>query len=190
MAHASRWSALVTVHLDPEWQDARQVPLSAPDDHWRAAQRSLTLQARRSLSAQHGATMMTARSRICLSTIIAVAMSHVLCAPAWGDDAAPPPPPPVASLQPGGSFLHLKSKAHLVTAKGSELDLEPGYYMDEPSFLRLDAAYKLSEDKATRFEAENKSLRESTDGWQPGWRTIAVAIGVGLAGGVYLGAKL
>jgi hypothetical protein len=46
----------------------------------------------------------------------------------------------------------------------------------------------LQSDKV-RLEAENLSMRRTTDDWQPGWRTLALTLASGIAAGWYIHSK-
>lgn len=65
-------------------------------------------------------------------------------------------------------------------------DLPPGRFLDELTFSALDAELKRLQDAETRLAAENKAMRESVQGWQPGWRTLVVTLVVGAVGGFYI----
>ncbi len=145
---------------------------------------------------------MTRSRRLCIATVAAIVVTHLWADAAWGDGPAndprdalmpleePPAAPPAAPLDLGGRYLHLRSRAHVKTEGGSELDIEPGYYVPEASWLMLDGKYRELENDNTRKDAENKSLREKMSGWQPGWKTLAMTLVVGFAGGVYARGKL
>ncbi len=62
-------------------------------------------------------------------------------------------------------------------------ELPPGRFVDEPAWTALDLELRRLQTKEIRIDAENASLRASADGWQPGWRTLAVAFVTGVAGG-------
>lgn len=102
-----------------------------------------------------------------------------LCAPAYGDLAPAP-----------SGFLHMRSPSTLKTDGGSELRLPPGYFLDEPTYDKLDAETKRLQDAEVRLTAENKSMRQSLSGWQPGWYIIAGFVVSGVALGWYLRDKL
>jgi len=68
-------------------------------------------------------------------------------------------------------------------------DLPPGHFVDGATWSRLDAELRRAHDAETRLAAENKSLRGAVSGWQPGWKTLAVALAAGIAGGVYVHSK-
>ncbi len=86
--------------------------------------------------------------------------------------------------------LHMRSPSHVVTDGGSKIDLPPGYFMDEPSHDKLDAETKRLQDAETRLTAENKSLKGSLAGYQPGFYTIATVTVLGIVLGAYLETKL
>lgn len=89
------------------------------------------------------------------------------------------------------SFAHLHSPrlACLGTVQTLEdcVQLAAGYFMDEPTYNRLDAEMKRLQDAETRLRAENSSLKESA---QPGWMVLASALAVGVVLGVYVDRKL
>jgi hypothetical protein len=126
--------------------------------------------------------------------VLAIVVTHLAARSAYGQDAVPlqnPPPPPLtAPLLPGTGFLHLRSGSHVVTDGGTDLRLPPGYYLDDPTWIRLDGEFRRLQDQETRLTAQNEALRKSTSGWQPGWKTLTATLIVGLAGGVYLSSKL
>ena len=103
--------------------------------------------------------------------------SHATADPATF--SAPPPSP-----------VHLHTASDLATDGGSKLRLPPGYYLDEPTWSTLDVELHRLQTAETRLTAENASFRKSAAGWQPGWKTIATSLLVGVAGGVYLSRKL
>jgi hypothetical protein len=98
---------------------------------------------------------------------------------AYGEPAPTPPPAP-------SGFLHMRSSSTLRTDGGSELRLPPGYFMDEPTYDKLDAETRRLQDAELRLTVENKSLRKSASGWQPGWYTIAGFVATSLVAGWYL----
>lgn len=57
-------------------------------------------------------------------------------------------------------------------------------------WTRIDSELLRLQEKETRIEAENRSLRASMSEWQPGWVLITTTLVVGLGTGVYLGLKL
>lgn len=70
------------------------------------------------------------------------------------------------------------------------ITLPPGRFVDEATWLELDVSLREAQDARTRLTAENKSLRASAAGWQPGWRTLAATVLAGLAAGWYVHDKL
>ncbi len=97
---------------------------------------------------------------------------------------------PVPVLAPVPVPTHLASASAVHTDGGSDLRLPPGYFLPEPLWTKLNTETKRLQDTETRLAAENKSLRASTAGWQPGWYVTAAAIGTGLVSGWYLHSKL
>lgn len=69
-------------------------------------------------------------------------------------------------------------------------EIPPGRFVDEGTWSELDAALRRAQDSETRLRAENHKLRESVSGWSPGWRTLAIVLVVGAAGGAYVARKL
>lgn len=130
------------------------------------------------------------RRRLVLATVVAFGL--VSARDAVGDDteAVPMPEAPAEPTVIGGAgYLHLLSAAVVITDGGSELRLPPGYYLDEPNWQKLDLEVRRLQDQETRLTAENDFLRGSLSGWQPGWRTLAVTLAVGLVTGAYLHSK-
>lgn len=105
------------------------------------------------------------------------------CAPSGA--AADPGAPSVAT-----GPLHLKSTSRVVTDGGSRLTLEPGYYLTEPQWVELDGEVKRLQDQGTRLTVENQVMRAALQRWQPGWRSVAITLVVGVTIGAYVGGKL
>lgn len=83
--------------------------------------------------------------------------------------------------------LHIVSASDVVTDGGSLLRLPPGYFLDEPMWLRFDTEIRRLQDAETRLAAENESLRESVSRAPPGgWRTMVLVAGA-LAAGIAIG---
>lgn len=130
--------------------------------------------------------MATAARKVAVAVATVVALS---ARAAHGDAPTPPEPPLVAPLQPGTGFLHLRSSTSVATDGGTNLRLPPGYYLDEPTWEKLDSEFRRLQDAETRLTAENKSMRTTTQSWQPGWKALTITLVVGFAGGVYLRGK-
>ncbi len=81
----------------------------------------------------------------------------------------------------GGDIYHFVRPSKLVTEKGAELRLPPGYFLDEKSWQERDLEMRRLQEQETRLGAENRSLRESADKFP--W----VAAGVTGAAGVAIG---
>lgn len=96
----------------------------------------------------------------------------------------------VAREASGDVNLRMRTPSHLVTTGGTQLDLPPGYFEDEPTHDKLDTEVKRLQTAETRLTAENKSMKQSLATWQPGWITLAGTLLVGLATGFYLERKL
>jgi len=98
-----------------------------------------------------------------------------------------------AAADPVLTFAHLHSPREACLAASDPPDcvsLPAGYFLDEPTYLHLDAEMKRLQDQETRLSTENESLRKTAASWQPGWITLTTALVVGLAAGVYLDRKL
>lgn len=135
---------------------------------------------------------MSGRKRLIVCTMVAIVATHLASRDAAGEtvvpddlqvEATPSPETPLAG------FLHFVSPFHLKTDGGSELHLPPGYYLDETKFARLDGELRRLQEREVRLTAENLSLRASTGGWQPGWKTLMGAVIVGAAGSWYVSTK-
>jgi hypothetical protein len=78
-------------------------------------------------------------------------------------------------IGPNGKLFTLPQGSHIITGDvWHDLDSE---------MLRL-------QESETRLSAENKRLRQSVESWSPGWKSLAVAVGSGLALGWYLNSRL
>ncbi len=121
-----------------------------------------------------------------MRTALALAVALVVLtvdSPATADDAAPSPSPaPRVYIQLMGERKLCKPDASSPTLEVCR-SLPPGRYLDEASWLELDARLRELEDTRTRLKAENNSLRGTMAGWQPGWRLLAVTLATGFAGG-------
>lgn len=107
---------------------------------------------------------------------------------AYGDPAASaptaPPPPPAASR------WHVPGPWQLTLPSGTAYTMPPAYILPENAWNDLDAEMKRLQDEDTRLTAENQSLTTSLSGWQPGWKTFAIAVLGGVAIGWYAHEKL
>lgn len=112
---------------------------------------------------------------------LAVVIVLVLAARA----AAEPCPTQLEGDGPPTPHLQTTSSMTLTRDDGAQRRLPPGRFVDEPTWLKLDDKFRELEDTRTRLTAENASLRESVSGWSPGWRTLAIALVTGAAGGAY-----
>lgn len=100
--------------------------------------------------------------------------------------------PKVAAEPPAEPLMHIvteKPRTLCVPwAEGSApttcRTLPPGHFVNERAWSVLDTELRRLQDRETRLDAENRSLRESAAGWQPGWRTLAVTLATGVALGV------
>lgn len=77
----------------------------------------------------------------------------------------------------------LKSPSTLTTERGSVLQLPPGYFLDEPTWLRRDAELKAAQDRVTLLKAENESFRK--DAAKFSWAPV-IGSAISLVGGVLL----
>lgn len=82
--------------------------------------------------------------------------------------------------------LHLKTPSNVITDGGTSLRLPPGYFLEEPSWERLDLEVRRLQDRETRLSAENASLRASASGWTPGWKTLGSAVITAFVAGYFL----
>lgn len=63
--------------------------------------------------------------------------------------------------------------------------VRPGRFVDEDRWSALDAELRRAQGQETRLAAENALMRKRVESWQPGWKSIAVAVIVGLGAGSY-----
>lgn len=117
------------------------------------------------------------RRRVMVATVVVMTATTRL---ALGDPVAPPAP----------VNLHILSPSTVHTDGGSDVRLPPGYFLDEATRAAIDTEMKRLQDQETRLTAENTSLTQSTQGWQPGWYTLAITLASGLALGWYAHSKL
>lgn len=72
----------------------------------------------------------------------------------------------VGTCQARGEPIRLLTPSTVVTDGGSELRLEPGVFLPEPDFQKLDDELRRLQVQETRLTAENQSLKESmTPSW-------------------------
>ncbi len=112
-------------------------------------------------------------SRLLLAVVLVMGMAR-----SAGADENPCPDP----------GCHLKSGGTLTTRKGSVLELPPGYFLDEPTFVRRHVELVDAQDKVTRLGAENRVLREEAS--RPGWKITLVVGVVNTIVGAYLWHRL
>jgi len=100
---------------------------------------------------------------------------------ASADDPAPPAPrvPYLVLPAPRTLCKPAETAGDLVCRQ-----IPAGRYLDEPAWIIREAELVRLQTAETRLTAENKSLRKATEGWQPGWRTLAVTLATGFAGGL------
>lgn len=71
------------------------------------------------------------------------------------------------------------------------------YWVPRYSHILTDNTWRTLDDEMLRLQeseirliAENQSLRQTADAWQPSWITLALALGTGIAAGMYIQSKL
>lgn len=89
----------------------------------------------------------------------------------------------LATREAAGDITHLKSPSHVETQKGSKLDLPPGYFLDEQTWQDRDAVLKKAQDDATRFKAENDSLRKTSNSGSTDTRFMVITFAIGVFSG-------
>jgi hypothetical protein len=91
-----------------------------------------------------------------------------------------------------GNFVHLHSPrvACLMPGMTDCAQLQPGWFMGEEAYLKLNDNLKLLQDSKTRLTAENKSLRQAVQTWQPGWMALLGSFASGIAIAVYVESKV
>lgn len=96
--------------------------------------------------------------------------------------AEPMPTPRLRLLSGDGTLRGPNGKLYLIP--------RDSIIFTGPEWDGVDLGIKDRQDRITRLEAENKDLRASAGGWQPGALTLVLAFVAGTAGGVYLYSKL
>ena len=95
---------------------------------------------------------------------------------------------------PAPPFVHLHSPRLACLGNQSEpsgcIRLPAGYFLDEPTYDKLDVSVKALQDAKTKLEAENANLRKTVSTWQPGWKSLLVTTLTALALGAYAEHKL
>ncbi len=64
-----------------------------------------------------------------------------------------------------GEPIRLLSPSTVVTDGGSTLRLDPGVFLPQADYEKLDIELRRLQDQETRLEAENDSLKSSLSGW-------------------------
>lgn len=102
---------------------------------------------------------------------------------AFADDIVVLPPP---------INIHISSNSSLRTdtRPNVELRLPPGYFLDEPTWNKLDTEVRRLQEQEIRLTAENKKLREYSAGYFPMWAVVGASLAVGTAAGIWIGLKL
>lgn len=99
-----------------------------------------------------------------------------------GANSAANPVNPCSASDP--CHLRMREETTVIKDDGTQYRFPPGHFYDDPTWQNLDAEVKRLQDQETRLKAENKSLRESFEGWSPGWFTVTIAILVGAGAGI------
>lgn len=63
------------------------------------------------------------------------------------------------------------------------------HIFDPATYAILDGELKRLQEVEVRLTAENDSFRRTMKAWQPGWKTLALTLAVGFAGGFYVHSK-
>lgn len=98
-----------------------------------------------------------------------------------GDSAGEPISPCTPQVP---CHLRMRDDSTLQKFDGTQYNLPPGRFLDEPTWRLLDDETKRLQNERTRLEAENKSLKDSLSGWRPGWITVTSFLFLGVAAGV------
>ena len=77
----------------------------------------------------------------------------------------------------------VKTPSTLKSEGGSVISLPPGYFVPDPDWFILDLELKRLQEKETRLEAENKSLRRKPGLWA--WVKASAALSLGILIGRY-----
>lgn len=99
-------------------------------------------------------------------------------------------PQAAADPAPTTGASHIASPSTVKTDGGTDLRLPPGYFLDEPTYSRLDVEMRRLQDAETNLTAQNKALRTDVSGFQPGWKTLAITLASGIVLGWTLREKL
>lgn len=83
-----------------------------------------------------------------------------------------------------GEPLRFKTGAQCVTDGGSDVRIEPGRYIPEDDWTRIDDKRKAVENNNTRLTAENQVYKDSES--VLGWKSAMFASLAGLALGAYI----
>ena len=95
----------------------------------------------------------------------------------------------IISAQEQDRPLHFLRPSEVITEKGIERKLPPGYFISEPLWDKLDIEFQKLESIKIRLEAENKSLKNSMKDTGPGLGTYS-AIALCFLGGIALGVSV
>ncbi len=119
------------------------------------------------------------RPRLCAVTAALVTFLLTTSAAA---DGAPVEAPPTPHLQ-------LTTPMLLTRNDGATRMLPPGHFFDNPAYDKIEKEIKRLQDQETRLTAENFSLRKATEGWTPGWKTVASVFVTGVTIGIYVATR-
>lgn len=85
---------------------------------------------------------------------------------------------------PGPHVIVTSGDATITTIKQEKYLLPVGsHVLDGTSYEKLDEKLKEQENLATRYKAENESLKKSLQSQGPGWGTLIVLTGLAIATG-------
>jgi hypothetical protein len=82
--------------------------------------------------------------------------------------------------------VHIVTASKLHSTGGADLQLPPGYFLDERTYTHLDDELRRLQVQEARLTAENGSLAKTVSSWQPGWVTVALAVATGATIGWYV----
>lgn len=99
------------------------------------------------------------------------------CLPSYADSTSP---------EETSSPIRIKTPFRVISQGGTDLQLPPGYILNEPQWDKLDAEIHRLQTSETRLEAENKSLKDSATSLGGNFGLVLGALGVSV--GVLIGA--
>ncbi len=89
---------------------------------------------------------------------------------------------------PTPTTLHIVKGAQCTTDGGTNLRLDPGYYVPDVTWRSMDAEVMRLQESETRLSAENAHLRTDVKPDVFSWKTATIVAGaliVGMSAGVY-----